>query len=162
MPCEEETMFAMKVNGQPRTLDVEPDMPLLWALRDVLDLKGTKFGCGAALCGACTVHIDGEAARSCSIPVSAVAGKSVTTIEGLAKGNALHPVQQVWLDQQVPQCGYCQPGMIMAVSALLRRNAQPSDADIDRAITNVCRCSTYVRIRPAIHAAAKAMKAVKA
>lgn len=152
-------MITLKVNGATREADVEPEMPLLWVLRDELGLKGTKFGCGAGLCGACTVHVDGRAMRSCSVPVSAVAGKSITTIEALSTGLALHPVQQAWLDGQVPQCGYCQPGMMMAVAALLKQKANPTDADIDAAITNICRCSTYARVRPAIHAAAKALVA---
>jgi isoquinoline 1-oxidoreductase alpha subunit len=152
-------MITLKINGATREADVEQDMPLLWVLRDELGLKGTKFGCGAGLCGACTVHVDGRAMRSCSVPVSAVAGKSITTIEALSTGPALHPVQQAWLDGQVPQCGYCQPGMMMAVAALLKQKADPTDADIDAAITNICRCSTYARVRPAIHAAAKALVA---
>ena len=152
-------MIELEVNGSPRAVDVEPEMPLLWVLRDELHLEGTKFGCGAGLCGACTVHVDGRAMRSCSVPVSAAAGKKVTTIEGLPVRGALHPVQQAWLDLQVPQCGYCQPGMIMAVAALLAEEPHPSDADIDGAITNICRCSTYARVRPAIHAAAKRLVA---
>jgi len=155
-------MITLKVNGATRTVDVEPEMPLLWVLRDELDMKGTKFGCGAALCGACTVNVDGLAMRSCSVPVSAVVGKSITTIEGLESSGKLHPVQQAWIDAQVPQCGYCQPGMMMAVVALLREKPNPTEADIDAAITNLCRCSTYVRVRPAIHAAAKALQAQKA
>lgn len=150
-------MITLKINGTTREVDVEPEMPLLWVLRDELGLKGTKFGCGAALCGACTVHVGGRATRSCSVPVSAVAGKSITTIEGLSAGGAMHPVQQAWLDAQVPQCGYCQPGMMMAVAALLKERPNPTDADIDAAITNICRCSTYARVRPAIHAAARAL-----
>lgn len=150
-------MITLKINGATREVDVEPEMPLLWVLRDELGLKGTKFGCGAALCGACTVHVGGRATRSCSVPVSAVAGKSITTIEGLSAGGAMHPVQQAWLDAQVPQCGYCQPGMMMAVAALLKEKPNPTDADIDAAITNICRCSTYARVRPAIHAAARAL-----
>lgn len=150
-------MITLKINGTTREVDVEPEMPLLWVLRDELGLKGTKFGCGAALCGACTVHVGGRATRSCSVPVSAVAGKSITTIEGLSAGGAMHPVQQAWLDAQVPQCGYCQPGMMMAVAALLKERPNPTDADIDGAITNICRCSTYARVRPAIHAAARAL-----
>ena len=148
-------MIEIEVNGTRRAVDVEPQMPLLWVLRDELRLPGTKFGCGAGLCGACTVHVDGRATRSCSISVAAVAGKAVTTIEGLPSNAALHPVQQAWLDLQVPQCGYCQPGMIMAVASLLAEKPHPTDADIDAAITNICRCSTYARVRPAIHAAAK-------
>lgn len=152
-------MIELNVNGTLHTVDVEPEMPLLWVLRDELRLTGTKFGCGAGLCGACTVHVDGRAMRSCSVPASAVAGKSVTTIEGLPSRGALHPVQQAWLDLQVPQCGYCQPGMMMAVAALLAEKPRASDADIDAAITNICRCSTYARVRPAIHAAAKMLVA---
>lgn len=152
-------MITLTINGATHEADVEQDMPLLWVLRDELGLKGTKFGCGAGLCGACTVHVDGRAMRSCSVPVSAVAGRSITTIEGLSSGPVLHPVQQAWLDGQVPQCGYCQPGMMMAVAALLKQKANPTDADIDAAITNICRCSTYVRVRPAIHAAARALVA---
>jgi len=144
----------LKVNGKTQTLDVEPDMPLLWALRDELGLTGTKFGCGIAQCGACTVHIDGVAMRSCSVPVSTAAGKSITTIEGLAGADGkLHPVQAAWIAEDVPQCGYCQSGQIMAAAALLKEKPQPTDADID-GITNICRCGTYVRIRRAIHRAA--------
>ncbi|HSU43395.1 MAG TPA: (2Fe-2S)-binding protein [Casimicrobiaceae bacterium] len=148
-------MIELEVNGTRHAVDVEPHMPLLWVLRDELRLLGTKFGCGAGLCGACTVHVEGRATRSCSVPVSAVAGKAVTTIEGLPSRAALHPVQQAWLDLQVPQCGYCQPGMIMAVASLLAEKPHPTDDEIDAAITNICRCSTYARVRPAIHAAAK-------
>lgn len=138
------------VNDQLHEVDVEAEMPLLWVLRDVLDLKGTKYSCGIAQCGACTVHIDGEPVRSCVLPVSAVAGKRIDTIEGLS-ANASHPVQQAWVKHQVPQCGYCQSGQIMAAVALLERIAQPTDADIDAAMSNICRCGTYVRIRAAIH-----------
>ena len=152
-------MPMLKINGKMRQVDVEAEMPLLWALRDVLDLKGTKFGCGVGLCGACTVLVDGEAVRSCSVPVSELAGKSITTIEGLAAPGKMHPVQHAWLELQVPQCGYCQPGMMMAVAALLEKHPIPSDADIDAAITNICRCSTYARVRPAIRVAAKSSKA---
>ena len=147
--------ISFTVNGQARSLDVEPDTPLLWAIRETLGLTGTKFGCGIAYCGACTVHINGKAERSCSIPVSSVEGASVTTIEGLAAGGALNAVQQAWLDQQVPQCGYCQSGMIMAVSALLAERPHATDADIDAAITNICRCGTFARIRKAIHGLAE-------
>ena len=150
-------MIKLNVNGRPREADVEPEMPLLWVLRDVLDVKGPKFGCGIAQCGACTVHVNGEPVRSCSMPVSAAAGKRVTTIEGLAQGGKLHPVQQAWIDTQVPQCGYCQGGQILAAVALLRKNPSPTDKDIDEAMTNICRCGTYARIRAAIHAAAKKM-----
>ena len=148
-------ILSFRLNGQPKTVDVPGDMPLLWVLRDVLDVKGPKFGCGIAQCGACTVHVEGEPVRSCSYPVSAAAGKRVVTIEGLAAGGRLHPVQQAWIEHQVPQCGYCQGGQILAAVALLRKNPQPSDADIDEAMTNLCRCGSYARIRAAIHAAAK-------
>ena len=143
--------ISLTVNGQARSLDVEPDTPLLWAIRDTLGLTGTKFGCGIAYCGACTVHINGKAERSCSIPVSSVEGASITTIEGLAAGGVLNAVQQAWLDHQVPQCGYCQSGMIMAVAALLAASPRPTDAEIDSAITNICRCGTFARVRRAIH-----------
>ncbi len=144
----------LKVNGKTQTLDVEPDMPLLWALRDELGLTGTKFGCGIAQCGACTVHINGEAMRSCSVPVSTAAGKDITTIEGLAGPDGkLHPVQAAWVAEDVPQCGYCQSGQIMSAAALLKQKPNPTDADID-GITNICRCGTYIRIRRAIHRAA--------
>lgn len=146
-------MIDLTVNGTAYQLDVEPDMPLLWVLRDVIGLTGTKFGCGIAQCGACTVHIDGAATRTCTLPVSAVTGKAITTIEGLS-ADSTHPIQQAWIAHQVPQCGYCQSGMVMAAAALLANNPQPSDADIDAAMTNICRCSTYVRVRKAIHAAA--------
>lgn len=155
-------MITLTINGRTEQVDVEADMPLLWVLRDVLNLKGAKFGCGVGLCGACTVHVDGEAVRSCSVPVSALAGKKIATIEGLAPGGRMHAVQQAWLEAEVPQCGYCQPGMIMAVTALLQQKPDPTDAEIDTAITNICRCSTYARVRPAIHAAARAMKPAKA
>jgi isoquinoline 1-oxidoreductase alpha subunit len=144
------------VNGQAHSLDLDPDTPLLWALRDTLGLTGTKFGCGVAACGACTVHVDGKPMRSCSVPVVAVDGAAVTTIEGLAPGSGLHPVQQAWLDHQVPQCGYCQSGMIMAVSALLAEKPHPTDAEVDAAITNICRCGTFARVRRAIQALAAA------
>ena len=147
-------MVTLKVNGKTHTLDVEPDMPLLWAIRDEIGLTGTKFGCGIAQCGACTVHIDGVAMRSCSIPVSTAAGKDITTIEGLASPDGkLHPVQTAWIAEDVPQCGYCQSGQIMAAAALLKQKPNPTDADID-GITNICRCGTYIRIRRAIHRAA--------
>lgn len=146
--------FTLTVNGQPRTVDVEPDTPLLWVLRETLGLTGTKFGCGVAACGACTVHVNGEAVRSCSLPVSDADGAVVTTIEGLAPTGQLSRVQQTWLDLQVPQCGYCQSGVIMAVAALLAATPQPTDDQIDDAITNICRCGTFARIRRAIHAAA--------
>ena len=144
----------LTVNGESRELDVDPDMPLLWAIRDHLELAGTKFGCGMALCGACTVHIDGQPTRSCVTPVGAVAGKSITTIEGLATP-AGKAVQQAWIALDVPQCGYCQSGQIMSAAALLGANPQPSDADIDAAMSgNICRCGTYVRIRDAVKQAA--------
>lgn len=148
-------MITLTINGQSRTADVEPDTPLLWTLRDTLGLTGTKFGCGVGLCGSCTVHVDGQVTRSCILPVSAAQGKRITTIEGLSRAGA-HPVQKAWIALDVPQCGYCQPGMIMAVAALLKAKPNPTDADIDAAITNICRCGTYARIRDAIHAAAKA------
>ncbi|MCC6987637.1 MAG: (2Fe-2S)-binding protein [Acidobacteria bacterium] len=144
------------VNGTAHALDVEPDLPLLWALREQLGLTGTKFGCGIAACGACTVHLDGRAVRSCVLPASAVEGKSVTTIEGLAQGGALHAVQQAWVAHQVPQCGYCQSGMIMAVAGLLAQSPAPTDDEIDARITNICRCGTFARVRAAIHDAVKA------
>jgi len=148
-------MIRLIVNGRAQQVDVEPEMPLLWVLRDELNVKGPKFGCGIAQCGACTVHLNGEPVRSCALPVSAAAGKRVVTIEGLAHGSRLHPVQQAWIEHQVPQCGYCQGGQILAAVALLRRKPDPSDADIDEAMTNLCRCGSYARIRSAIHAAAK-------
>ena len=144
----------LTINGKPAEIKAEPNTPLLWVLRDELGMTGTKFGCGIAACGACTVLIDGEATRSCVLPVSAADGKSITTIEGLAK-ETLHPLQQAWLEVQAPQCGYCQSGMIMASAALLQKNPNPSDADIDANITNICRCGTYQRVREAIHVAAK-------
>ena len=130
-------------------------MPLLWVLRDELDIRGPKYGCGIGQCGACTVHVDGDPVRSCELPISEAAGKRVVTIEGLAQGGRLHPVQRAWIDQQVPQCGYCQGGQILAAVALLRKTPDPSDKEIDEAMTNLCRCGTYARIRSAIHAAAK-------
>lgn len=143
-----------KVNGRSTTVDVAPDMPLLWVLRDVLDLKGTKFGCGIAQCGACTVHIGGRPTRSCITPVSAVQGTEVTTIEGLSP-TASHPLQRAWEELDVPQCGYCQAGQLMSAAALLAKNPKPTDADIDAAMDgNLCRCATYLRIRQAIHRAA--------
>jgi isoquinoline 1-oxidoreductase alpha subunit len=147
--------ITLTVNGQPKTLDVESDMPLLWALREHLGMTGTKFGCGIAACGACTVHVNGRSVRSCTLPVSSIDGASVTTIEGLAGGDTLHAVQQAWLSQQVPQCGYCQSGMIMAVAALLNEHSKPTDQDIDAGITNICRCGTFARVRRAIHAIAE-------
>jgi aerobic-type carbon monoxide dehydrogenase small subunit (CoxS/CutS family) len=148
-------MITFSVNGQVRRVDVDPTTPLLWVLRDTLGLTGTKFGCGVALCGACTVHVDGQATRTCVLPVSAAQGKQITTIEGLSTAGE-HPVQQAWIAHDVPQCGYCQTGMIMAAAALLKAKPQPTDADIDAAMTNICRCGTYARIRQAIHTAAKA------
>ena len=145
-------MARLTINGKPQQVDVDPDTPLLWVLRDTLGLTGTKYGCGIAQCGACTVHIDGVATRSCSMPVSAVGARKITTIEGLAANGTLHKVQQAWIDNDVPQCGYCQSGMIMAVAALLKENPKPSDTDIDGAITNICRCGTYQQVREAIHA----------
>ena len=149
----------LTINGRPTTLDdtqVPPEMPLLWVLRDVLGLTGTKFGCGIAACGACTVHVDGQAVRACVQPVGALAGRSVRTIEGLAGPQTLHALQQAWIAAQVPQCGYCQSGLLMAAAALLARKPRPTDADIDAAITNLCRCGTYPRVRAPIHAAAAA------
>jgi aerobic-type carbon monoxide dehydrogenase small subunit (CoxS/CutS family) len=147
--------FHLLVNGKSRTVDADPEVPLLWALRDHLGLTGTKVGCEKGLCGSCTVHLDGQAARSCRVRLGDLAGQRVTTIEGLAAGG-LHPVQQAWLDEQVSQCGYCQPGQIMAVVALLSANPDPSDADIDEAMADsLCRCGTYPRIRRAIHRAAR-------
>ena len=147
--------ITLTVNGRNRTLDVEPDTPLLWVLRDTLGLTGTKFGCGIAACGACTVHLDGRAVRTCTLPVSAAEGLAITTIEGLAQDGKLHEVQQAWIEHEVPQCGYCQSGMIMAVSALLEQRRDPTDEQIDAAVTNICRCGTFVRVRRAIHAVAE-------
>ncbi len=149
-------MTRLTVNGRAHDVEVDPDTPLLWVLRDTLGLAGTKYGCGIAQCGACTVHVDGVATRACALPVTAADGKQITTIEGLAVNGALHRVQQAWIAHDVPQCGYCQSGMIMAVAALLKDKPNPTDADIDEAITNICRCGTYQRIRAAIHAAAGA------
>ena len=147
-------MAALSINGQTHQVDVDPNTPLLWALRDTIGLTGTKYGCGIAQCGACTVHMDGVAMRSCSVPVSAAEGKQITTIEGLAQNGTLNKVQKAWLEHDVPQCGYCQCGMIMAVAALLKDKPKPTDADIDNTITNICRCGTYQQVRAAIHAAA--------
>ncbi|TMJ89518.1 MAG: (2Fe-2S)-binding protein [Alphaproteobacteria bacterium] len=147
-------MADLNINGRTHQVDVDPDTPLLWVLRDTIGLTGTKYGCGIAQCGACTVHVDGIAMRSCSVPLSLVAGRQITTIEGLAPDGVLHKVQQAWLDHDVPQCGYCQSGMIMAVAALLKDKPKPTDADIDANLTNICRCGTYQQIRAAIHAAA--------
>ena len=149
-------MVRLTINGSAIDVDVNPGTPLLWAIREQVGLTGTKYGCGMALCGACTVHVDGKAVRSCVVPVSAAEGKQITTIEGLAAGGVLHKVQQAWLDHDVPQCGYCQAGMIMAVAALLKDKPQPTDADIDATITNICRCGTFQQVRAAIHAAARA------
>jgi isoquinoline 1-oxidoreductase alpha subunit len=146
----------LNINGKTLDLDVDPNTPLLWAIREQAGMTGTKYGCGVAQCGACTVHIDGTAMRSCSLPVSAAVGKKITTIEGLAQGGKLHKVQKAWIDNEVPQCGYCQSGMIMAVAALLKEKPKPTDADINAAITNICRCGTFQQVREAIHAAAKA------
>jgi isoquinoline 1-oxidoreductase alpha subunit len=147
-------MARLTINGKAQDVDVDPNTPLLWVLREQVGLTGTKYGCGIALCGACTVHIDGVATRSCGVPVSAAVGKQITTIEGLAQNGILHRVQKAWLDGDVPQCGYCQSGMIMAVAALLKDKPKPTDADIDAAITNICRCGTFQQVRAAIHAAA--------
>jgi isoquinoline 1-oxidoreductase alpha subunit len=149
-------MPTLIVNGQSHNVEVEPDTPLLWVLRDTLGMTGTKYGCGIAQCGACTVHINGVATRSCSVQLSDVAGKEITTIEGLAANGVLHKVQQAWFEHDVPQCGYCQSGMIMAVADLLKTKPTPTDADIDAAITNICRCGTFQQVRAAIHAAANA------
>ena len=149
-------MANLTINGKSFTVDVEPDIPLLWAIRENVGLTGTKYGCGIAQCGACTVHINGEATRSCSVPVSEAEGKQITTIEGLAAGGVLHKVQQAWITNDVPQCGYCQSGMIMAVAALLKEKPKPTDADIDEAITNICRCGTFQQVREAIHTIANA------
>ena len=149
-------MARLTVNGQLHTVDADPDTPLLWVLRDHIGLTGTKYGCGIAQCGACTVHMDGMAVRSCSVPISLVDGKQITTIEGLAQNGTLHKVQKAWVDHDVPQCGYCQSGMIMAVAALLKDKPKPSDEDINREITNICRCGTHQQVREAIHAATSA------
>ncbi len=147
-------MISLTVNGKTHNVDVPSDMPLLWVVRDELNLTGTKFGCGIGQCGACTMHIDGVAQRTCILPVSAAVGKQINTIESLSKDNS-NPVQRAWIAEQVPQCGYCQSGQIMAATSLLRQNPKPSDADIDQAMTNICRCGTYGRIRAAIHRAAE-------
>ncbi len=149
------------VNGRPRSLDLDPDTPLLWALRDHLGLTGTKYGCGMSLCGACTVHLDGEAVRSCAVPISAAAGRRVTTIEGLSPDRG-HPLQKAWIAEQVPQCGYCQSGMLMTAAELLARKPKPTDADIDASLgDHICRCGTYQRIRRAVHRAAAERASVK-
>jgi isoquinoline 1-oxidoreductase alpha subunit len=149
-------MISLNVNGKSHQVDVDPETPLLWVLRESLGLTGSKYGCGIAQCGACTVHIDGLAVRSCSFPASGAVGKQITTIEGLAANGVLHKVQKAWIENEVPQCGYCQSGMIMAAAALLQEKPKPTDADIDANITNICRCGTFVQVREAIHAAAKA------
>ena len=149
-------MARFTVNGKALEVTVNPSTPLLWVIREQVGLTGTKYGCGVAQCGACTVHLDGVAIRSCVMPVAAAEGKQITTIEGLAAGGTLHKVQQAWLEYQVPQCGFCQSGMIMAVAALLKDKPKPTDADIDAGITNICRCGTFQQVREAIHAAAKA------
>ncbi|HEV7442739.1 MAG TPA: (2Fe-2S)-binding protein [Steroidobacteraceae bacterium] len=146
-------MISLIVNGRPIVVDAEPDTPLLWVVREHLGLTGTKYGCGIAACGACTLHLDGQAVRSCSFPAGSAAGRRITTIEGLSQ-NRSHPLQKAWIAEQVPQCGYCQSGMIMAAAALLAERPKPTDEDIDAAITNICRCGTYQRIRKAIHVAA--------
>ena len=146
-------MLKLNVNGRVRTVDVEPEMPLLWVLRAVLDLPGTKYGCGIEVCGACTVHVDGEPVRSCTLPVSATVGRKIVTVEGLSE-KGLHRVQQAWIEHEVPQCGYCQTGMIMSAVALLAKHPQPTDAEIDSTMTNLCRCGSYARVRKAIHALA--------
>jgi len=149
-------MIALTINGQTRNIEVNPDTPLLWVLREQVGLTGTKYGCGITQCGACTVHVDGVAMRSCGLPVSAAVGKQITTIEGLAQNGVLHKVQKAWIDNDVPQCGYCQSGMIMAVAALLNEKPKPTDDDINVAITNICRCGTFQQVRDAIHMAASA------
>lgn len=149
-------MVKLSVNGKTQSIDVDPNTPLLWVIREQVGLTGTKYGCGVAQCGSCTVLMDGEAVRSCSIPVSAAQGRRIETVESLAKGGKLSKIQQAWVDHQAPQCGYCQTGMVMAATALLRKNPKPTDADIDAAITNICRCGTFQEVRAAIHAAAKA------
>ena len=149
-------MVRLSINGRNYEVDADQNTPLLWAIREQIGLTGTKYGCGIARCGSCTVHIDGRAVRSCSVTINEAAGRQITTIEGLAAGGVLHKVQKAWLDHEVPQCGYCQTGMIMAVAALLKEKPQPTDADIDVGITNICRCGTFQEVRQAIHAAAKA------
>ena len=149
-------MITLSINGKSHKVDVDPNTPLLWVIREQVGLTGTKYGCGIAQCGACTVHLNGAAVRSCVMPVSAAAGAKITTIEGLAKGRTLHKVQAAWIKHEVPQCGYCQCGMIMAAAALLAEKPKPTDADIDAAVTNICRCGTFQEVRAAIHDAAKA------
>jgi len=147
--------ISFSINGRPVQVDADKNTPLLWVIRDLLDLKGTKFGCGKAACGACTIHVDGEAVRSCSFAVTHAEGKQITTIEGLAAGDQIHPVQQAWIDEVVPQCGYCQPGFMMATAAMLDKIPNPTDEDIDANIVNICRCGTHYRMRKAIHRAAE-------
>jgi len=147
-------VIRLSINGKTHNVDVDPNTPLLWAIREHVGLTGTKYGCGVAQCGACTVHVDGAPVRACALPVSAAEGKKITTIEGLAAGGKLHKVQQAWIEHEVPQCGYCQSGMIMAAVALLKSNPKPTDADIDATMTNICRCGTFQEVRKAIHAAA--------
>ena len=149
-------MARLTINGKTLDLNVDPSTPLLWVIREQAGLTGTKYGCGIAQCGACTVHLEGAAVRACVMPVAAAEGKKITTIEGLANGSTMHKVQKAWLEHQVPQCGYCQSGMLMAAAALLREKPKPTDADIDAKITNICRCGTFQQVREAIHAAAKA------
>ncbi|MFK7926141.1 MAG: (2Fe-2S)-binding protein [Bacteroidia bacterium] len=146
--------ISFQINGQAQSVELDPSTPLLWVIRDVLDMKGTKFGCGKAACGACTIHVDGNAVRSCSYAARFAEGKNITTIEGLSDGDKLHPVQQAWMEEIVPQCGHCQPGFMMATAALLEKIPNPTDQDIDDNIVNVCRCATYYRMRKAIHRAA--------
>lgn len=153
-------MLKLQINGKEVEVDVDPSTPLLWVLRDHLDMTGTKYGCGIAQCGACTIHLDGVATRCCVLPVSAAQGKSITTIEGLS-AHGDHPVQRAWVELDTPQCGYCQPGMIMAAAALLNQKSNPSDADINASITNICRCGTFVRVREGIHRAAQLATEVK-
>ena len=155
-------MARLNINGKTHVVDVEPDTPLLWVIREQIGLTGTKYGCGVAVCGACTVHVNGEPVRSCVTPVSEMEGKKITTIEGIAQTGKLSKVQEAWLKNDVPQCGYCQSGQIMAAVALLNKKRNPTDADIDAAMTNICRCGTYARIRTAIHAAAHSTKPAKA
>jgi aerobic-type carbon monoxide dehydrogenase small subunit (CoxS/CutS family) len=154
---EERTMFMLRINDRDFTVDVEPDTPLLWVLRDTIGLTGTKFGCGAGLCGSCTVHVDGKPVRSCMLPARATIGRNIVTIESIVENKA-HPVTVAWIEEQVPQCGYCQSGQIMVATALLARNPDPNDADIDREMTNICRCGTYTEIRKAVHKAAALMR----
>ena len=149
-------MIRLTINGKSHNVDADPDMPLLWAIREHVGLTGTKYGCGVAQCGACTVHVDGSPMRSCSVPAGSVQGRKITTIEGLASGGTLHKVQKAWIEHDVPQCGYCQSGIIMAAAALLKAKPKPTDADIDAAMTNICRCGTFQQVRAAIHSAAKA------